>query len=325
MAALLAWPAGALADPSAGPVRNFGPSLVGACSEPEGIAIDPTGNVYAATVANGRICVINSSGELTDNFAISPGPNSGGMTALLGELFQPGQGLYVVDVGDALANPGVKHGRLLRVNPSTHAVTTLVPEGTLEAPNGIAQDRHRNLYVSDSFLGVVFKVAPDGSSVTTWAQSALLTTKGQPPFGANGLAFDRNQTNLYVANTGDSRILRIPLQADGSAGAVEVFADGATIDTQQSTTQALHGADGIMFDVQGNLYVCANQANEIQVLSPDARLIARYSGAGDNALVFPASLVFKGRQLFITDLSLNDGGQHSKVSLLTAPYPGSPI
>ncbi len=156
-------------------------------------------------------------------------------------------------------------------------------------------------------------------------QSPLLTTKGFPPFGANGVAFDRTESFLYVANTGDSRILRVPVKADGSAGKIEIFADGATINKTQHTTQALHGADGIMFDVQGNLYVCANQANEIQVLSPSGALVTRYAGAGANALDFPASLVFKGRSLYITNLSLFDGGINSKLSVLDVPLPGAPL
>jgi sugar lactone lactonase YvrE len=263
-------------------------------------------------------------GQLVGKFAVPPG--TAGVTNLLGELFEPGPedgighgNLYAVD----FANGSAPNGRLLRIDPISHGVTTLATG--FAAANAIPEDEDRNLFVSDSFLGTVTKVAPDGSSSHVWAQSPILTTKGNPPFGANGLAFDREQEFLYVANTGDSRILRIPVREDGSAGAVEIFADGAAINSAQHTTQALHGADGIMFDVRGNLYVCANQANEIQVLSPRARLIARYSGTGPNALDFPASLVFKGRDLFITNLSLSNGGVNSKLSVLIAPNPGLPL
>src|SRR3989442_1283611 len=178
--------------------------------------------------------------------------------------------------------------------------------------------RHRNLYVSDSFLGAIFKVAPDGSSNKIWIQDPRLMPQpgGSPPFGANGLAFDRNQGFLYVATTSDSKIYRIPLEKDGSAGPMQLFASGMAIDAAQPTTEALHGADGIMFDVRGNLYVCANSAQhptpglpgEIQVLSPQAQLIARYDGAGQNDLDFAASLVFHERALYITNLALDTGG-----------------
>lgn len=307
------------AAPQVGAIQNFGPSLLADCPNPEGIAIDPTGNLYAASfpafqtvrTPSANICVISPAGVLIDKILVPPGP--AGVTNLLGELFEPGQGLYVVDF--ASGTPGL--GRLLRVDPATHSITTLATR--FAAANAIAQDRHRNLFVSDSFEGNIVKVAPDGSSSSVWVSSPLLAPNGFPPFGANGLAFDRDQKNLYVANTSADTIVRIPVLDDGSAGTPVVFAAGS------DASGVLDGADGIMFDVKGNLYVCANQANEIQVLAPDGTLVARYKGTGASALDFPASLVFKGRDLYITNLSLFDGGVHSKLSVMVAPNPGLPL
>jgi sugar lactone lactonase YvrE len=301
-------------------VQNFGPNLRAVCPNPEGIARDPQGRLYAASFANARtasICVLDRNGRLLREIPVAAGP--AGVVALLGELFTPGQGLYVVDFADGVLG----HGRLLRIDPRTNGVAVLATG--FAAANAIAQDEDGSLFVSDSFAGTITKVARDGSRSAIWKQDALLTTKGFPPFGANGVAFDREQRFLYVANTGDSRVLRIPVQRDGSAGAVEVFADGATLDARQGTTEALHGADGIMFDVRGNLYVCANQANEVQVLDRRGRLIARHAGTGANALDFPASLVFHERTLYITNLSLSDGGVNSKLSVLRTPFPGLPL
>ena len=307
------------AAPQVGVLQNFGPNLLADCPNPEGIAIDPTGNLYAASfpafqavrTLSANICVISPAGALIDKISVPPGP--AGVTNLLGELFEPGQGLYVVDFANG--TPGF--GRLLRVDPATHSITTLATR--FAAANAIAQDRHRNLFVSDSFEGNIVKVAPDGSSSSVWVSSALLAPQGFPPFGANGVAFDRDQKNMYVANTSNDTIVRIPMLDDGSAGTPVVFAGGS------DATGALDGADGIMFDANGDLFVCANQANEIQVLAPDGTLVARYKGLGANALDFPASLVFKGRDLYITNLSLFDGGVHSKLSVMVAPNPGLPL
>ena len=330
LAALLAPQPAFAGQPAVGVVTNFGPNLAAVCHMPEGIAIDPSGNLYAtsfafAPVAN--ICVESPSGQIIDVIPVPAG--KAGIASLLGELFEPSQGLYVVD----FANGAPTNGRLLRINVVTHDVTVLATG--FSAPNGIAQDRHRNLYVSDSFLGAIFKVAPDGSSNTVWVQDPRLAPQpgGSPPFGANGVAFDRDQRFLYVASTSDSKIYRIPVEDDGSAGPMELFASGAAIDASQQTTEALHGADGIMFDVGGNLYVCANSAQhpapgspgEIQVLSPDATLIARYDGVGQNDLDFPASLVFHERALYVTNLSLDTGGANSKLSVLGVLYPGLPL
>ncbi|HET9847561.1 MAG TPA: SMP-30/gluconolactonase/LRE family protein [Candidatus Dormibacteraeota bacterium] len=317
-------------QPAVGVVTNFGPNLAAVCPQPEGIAIDPTGNLYAASFAFkpvANICVENRSGQIVDVIPVAAG--KAGIASLLGELFEPSQGLYVVDFADGAPT----NGRLLRIDVRTHAVTVLATG--FQAPNAIAQDRHRNLYVSDSFLGAIFKVSPDGSSNTVWIQDPRLLPQpgGSPPFGANGVAFDRNQRFLYVATTSDSKIYRIPVEKDGSAGAMQLFASGAAIDASQHTSEALHGADGIMFDVRGNLYVCANSAQhpapglpgEIQVLSPDAQLIARYDGIGNNDLDFPASLVFHERALYITNLSLDTAGANSKLSVLGVPFPGLPL
>lgn len=303
-----------------GVVRNFGPNLQPFCPNPEGIAGDPQGHIYAASFASSataNICVLDRDGHLLRTIPVPAGP--AGVTGLLGELFQPGKGLLVAD----FANGSAGNGRLLRIDPDTGGITTLATG--FSAPNAIAQDEHGDIFVSDSFAGTITKVAGDGSGSATWKEDPLLTTTGFPPFGANGLAFDRNHRYLYVANTGDSRVLRIEVRRDGSAGPIEVFADGATIDARQNTSQALHGADGIMFDVRGNLYVCANQADEIQVLDSQGRLVARYSGVGDDALDFPASLVFHGRDLYVTNLSLFDGGVNSKLSVLKTPLPGLPL
>jgi sugar lactone lactonase YvrE len=315
------------ANPPAGTIQNFGPNLQqaagGACRQPEGLAIDPAGNLYAASNSDtattvGHICVVDPTGRLTDVINVPAGRVP--VIGLLGELWKDGQ-LYVLDQADDNA----PDGRLLKVDPRTHTVTT-VADG-FAFPNAIVEDAHGNLYVSDSLQGRIYRVSPDGTQVAVWVESAsLLSSNPDLPVGANGMAFDRNGHFLYVANTGNRQILRIPITSTGTAGPVQLFADGATIDRQlgNTTPVALNAADGIQFDVKDNLYVMANQVNEVHVLSPGAKLIHRYAGTAGNALDFNASAVFAGRRLFITNMSAADGGVNSKLSVLQAPYPGLP-
>ena len=117
---------------------------------------------------------------------------------------------------------------------------------------------------------------------------------------------------------------RVPIGADGQPGEIELFADGATIENQLGLNGpvVLYYADGMEFDVEGNLYVMANIANEVDVFSPQGALIQRYSGTGNNALDFNASAVFKGRLMFMTNMSATDGGVNSKLSVLVAPFQG---
>jgi len=81
---------------------------------------------------------------------------------------------------------------------------------------------------------------------------------------ANGLAFDATRSNLYVANTGDDRIFRIARQPRRDAVRYDLRGTEPR-STRLITRPARSMArTGIVFDASGRLWVCANQANEIQ-------------------------------------------------------------
>jgi hypothetical protein len=54
-------------------------------------------------------------------------------------------------------------------------------------------------------------------------------------------------------------------------------------------------------------------------------LIARYAGSGPDALDFPASLVFRGDDVYIANMSAQDDGVNSKLSVFEAAHPGLPL
>jgi len=318
--------AGDLDDLPAGTVVNFGPNLQttagGVCRQPEGLAIDPDGNLYAASNSDsattfGYVCVIDRRGILVDIITVPAAPGAAAV-GLLGELWENGS-LYVLDQADNVA----PHGRVLKIDPRTHQVKT-VADG-FAFPNGIAEDRRGNKYFTDSFLGKIFKLSPNDAKVTTWfTDPALVSQNSNQPVGANDLAFDADEHFLYVDNAGNRQVMRIPVDENGQPGNIQLFADGAAIDAKLHLNGpvALYYADGMQFDVAGNLYVMANIANEVDVFSPQGTLIHRYSGTGANALDFNASAVFKGRFLFMTNMSATDGGINSKLSVLVAPFRG---
>jgi sugar lactone lactonase YvrE len=126
-------------------------------------------------------------------------------------------------------------------------------------------------------------------------QDDLLKTTGFPPFGANGLALNDHETLLFVANTGDDRVLKIDIDSKK----VMVF------------TQSINGADGIVFDKRGLLWVCANQADEVVALNDKGRVVAKlgeFRGINRNGtpdgLLFPASPVIVGNDIFVTNLAI---------------------
>jgi sugar lactone lactonase YvrE len=327
----LSFPAGAQnsGENPIGTIVNFGPNLQqiagGVCRQPEGIAIDFDGNFYLASNSDsattvGHVCVLDPKGRLTDIIDV---PSVPGVAAigLVGELWE-GDFLLVCDQSDNV----VPHGRVLKIDPRTHSITTLF--SGLAFPNGFAEDRRGNFYVTDSLLGRIYKFTDAVGTPTIWFEGpALISTNPNQNVGANDLAFDAAGGFLYVDNAGNRQVLRIPVNRDGTAGSIQLFADGATLDQKLGlpSPTVLNFADGMQFDVKGNLYVMANITNEVEVFAPDGSLAHRYSGAGDNALDFNASPIFKGSRLYMTNMSATDGGVNSKVSVLQGPYSGIPL
>ncbi len=324
--AVTAIAAPAAASPPVGTISPFSGNIsLTPCINPEGLSIDFQGNFYTGSAKGapiGAVCEFQPNGAFKRSIPIPAGP--GKVVSLLGVLFEGPHTVFALDFADTLVPGGGKtDGRVLSVDTVSGMVTTIASGFTF--PNGIAEDLFGRLYVADSFQGTITRMAQDGSGKIVWSASALLA--GNPaaplPIGANGIAFDLFFQHVYVTNTSFQQIIQIPVQHDGSAGTAQVFADGATIDANQHITNALDGADGIAFDLFGNLYVAANANAEIQVISPAAQLVARYSSTTLPVDV-PASLLFLGNQLYFTNLSLFDGGVNSSIAVLQTQLPGLP-
>ena len=130
--------------------------------------------------------------------------------------------------------------------------------------NALTFNSAGNAYVSDSFNGVIWKV-PHSGPATTWSNDRLLGpgTGLTPPFGANGVEFNNDHSILYVANTAFHQIIQIPVNHDGTAGKASILITG------------INAPDGIAVDDKGNISVCANQQDEIDVIDKTGKVIAK--------------------------------------------------
>jgi sugar lactone lactonase YvrE len=289
-----------------GPVKEFPmpPDSTG----PEGLAVGPDGNVWISTFGNtndtnyqcppegGQLYEFRPNGKLVQQIAVT-----GSSCQLLGIGFVPSgplQGkLLVIDFGNA---------KVFSVNPDgTSSEFMTVPTSPPPGLNALTFDAAGNVYVSDSFNGTIWKTGPGGGVATQWVTDTndqmLLKTTGVPPFGANGLGFNKSGDTLFVANTGNDTIVKIPVSA-GSAGKAEVF------------TNSINGADGLVLDACDNIWVAANQADEIVVVDPSGMVIAKLGDFGGVdkkgvpvGLLFPASLAFSadGNFLYVSNLALD--------------------
>ena len=79
-----------------------------------------------------------------------------------------------------------------------------------------------SLYVTNSVLGVVWKIPADGGTPTSWATGPELQRTAL--FGATGIAIHHGA--VWVSNTDSGTIMEIPIQRDGSAGAIRTAVEG---------------------------------------------------------------------------------------------------
>lgn len=266
-------------------------------SGPEGLTVGPDGNIYVATfgfnqngsvTGLGQLYVFNPQGHLLRHVAVA---NSS--PHLLGIAFHPLTGLLLV------ADFGA--GKVLSVDTVSGSSSVFMTVTGSSGLNGITFDHAANVYVSDSAQGIIWKTGPSGGAGAVWVSDPLLTTTGIPPFGANGIEFNHDESAAFIANTGNDTIVRVPV-TNGAPGKPAVFVN------------SINGADGIAIDSHDNLWVAANQSDEIDVVDPTGKLQARlgdFDGVDrrglPHGLLFPASPAFSanGEFMYVTNLALD--------------------
>lgn len=272
-------------------------------AHPEGITTDFKGNFYVTTWDYdhpgqlGHLIVFSPEGKFQRRVEIA-----GSSNRLCEVRFQPETGnLLVADYGGK---------QVLKVDPLTGASSVFisipgeklgpkVPRTAWSAPNGMTFDRKGNIYVADSFQGTVWRTGPTGGAATPWIKSELLVSHGYPLLGANGLTFDRAETALFVANTGDDTIVRVP-NVNGEAGKPEIFISG------------VNGPDGMFVDEEDRLWVVANQSDEIVVFDKAGKVLAKlgdFNGLDESGaprgLLFPAGMEKIGDSLYVLNLAVD--------------------
>ena len=244
-------------------VAGFSP---GAKEFPEGLAVDRQGNIYVGMAPTGEIKKVTPQGTVS-TFANLPKPGGGFM---LGMEFDTAGRLYV-----AMASSDPETHGIWRVSPDGGDVELFAALETEGFPNVVTFDQAGDLYVSDTVGGGVWKIDKQGV-VRSWIVDPLLAGISPVvnplgiPFGANGLAFDSGDANLYVAVTEHGRIVRIPLNPDGSPGTPVVFVEDL---------KNIGLPDGIVFDGAGNLYVAVVGNDRVVRISPDGSITTLDEGS----------------------------------------------
>jgi sugar lactone lactonase YvrE len=239
-----------------------------------------------------------------------------------GIKFGPNGSLFV---GSAPLAANLDASGVWEVSPITGAAELFASFAGTSFPNDLAFDDAGNTFVTDSALGLIYKIAPNGAE-SVWLDDPALF--GDPstavfgvPFGANGIAFDKHKRNLYVSNSDYGTILRIPVRSNGSAGSIAVFA----------SDPLLTGADGLAFDKTGTLYVAVNVQNRLATVSPCGLVSVLAEGGlldGPSAFAFGVHRRDK-KKLFVTSFAIgtatSGGDAHPAILSLNVIHGGLPI
>jgi len=237
-----------------------GPADVAQFNNPEGVAVDASGNLFVADFANYRVRKISGGGVTTVAGNGIAGFKDG--DALTAQFFDP-EGIAIDESGNLfVAEYGNSRIRKIAAGVvTTHAGNGIegfkdgaATNAEFDSPFGVAADASGNIYVGDFRNNRIRKIT--GSTVVTFAGDGMDGFKDGPGVTAQftrpqGVAVDA-LGNVYVADRGNHRIRKITkdgtvttIAGDGTPG----FKNGTGVNAQ------FYFPSGIAVDASGNIYV----------------------------------------------------------------------
>jgi gluconolactonase len=243
----------------------------------EGVVVDAEGAVYISDVYNGIIYRVGADGE-PKAWAKTGAPN----------------GHKILADGTHLVCDGSLHA-VLHLDAAGKILDKAAAEydgKPLRAPNDLTLDPKGGFYFTD----------PGGSNLQKPIGTVhYVDARGKIYLVAEGLAFPNgiilrpDGKTLLVGESNHNRILSYDLIEPGRVGRIRVFANLPTKEGEQIANEP----DGMCLDREGNLYVAHYGMRQVQVFSPEGKLLRRY-GAGN---LTTSNVAFGGPhidQLYVT-------------------------
>jgi hypothetical protein len=265
---------------------------------PEGLAIRD-GAAYVGFAVLGTIDAVDlGSGAISAYAATPPLPQD--LAFVTGLTFDEAGALYAAVASFSPDLPGGIYR-----TPADGGDAAAYGTGGMVFASDAELDEAGTAYVTDSTLGAVYRIAPDGTT-EPWLVDPILAggmaicgnDQGLFDIGANGLVYTPDA--LYVAVTDQGTVVEVPIAPDGSPGTPSVFA-GPDCD-------ALGGIDGLTLDpTDGSLYGAVNRHDRVVRIDPAGAVTTLID---DPILDFPASIRWTEldgrRALLVTNFALNN-------------------
>lgn len=266
---------------TSGTFGDGGPATDATLSNPNGVVVDATGNLFISDTITNRIRRVDGvTGRISayagNGFGNSTG--DGGQATAAG-MYSP-RGL-AVDAAGNLFVADYQNFRIRRIDATTHVITTVAGSGLVNAISGdggtatsaqigepldVAVDASGNLYIVADGQSIVRKVTASTGTISTIAGS--LTSTATPGNGDGAAATAAHipspvavdldaDGNVYITENASG--LRVIRKVDALTGVITTVAGDGSIgigpDDIAATSSPLENPYGIAIDAAGYLYV----------------------------------------------------------------------
>jgi hypothetical protein len=248
--------------------------------QPENIALEDDGTADLTFAFTGQVVRVTGDGVIHP-LASLPAAPAGSAAPILGAPFTGG--IVIAPDGTRYVNYSTGTAALtgiwrLRRGCPPVRIAALPPTSLA---NGLAMSDDGTLYVADSALGVIWRVPASGGTPTQWASGPELAPAGF--LGANGLKIHDNA--VWVTNTDQGTILRIPIGPGGAAGPIQTVATGLT------------GIDDMAFADDDTIVAALNTVSELALVRLDGTSTIVLTSA--DGLSNPTSVAVAGQTLYV--------------------------
>jgi sugar lactone lactonase YvrE len=256
-------------------------ALTASLNFPWGMAFDSAGDLLVADQENNRLRKIDTNQMITTivgSYIGDGGPARKATLnpAYLGEhlSFDPAGNLYIADTNNNRIRKVSTDGTIATVAGT--GITGYSGDGgpataaTLNTPSGVAADAFGNVYIADTYNGVIREVDSSGT----------ITTIAMPVGFINGygMAVD-HAGNLYVAGSFTAAVWKITPTGDASIVAGELFQFGYNGDGIPATQALLQYPIGVAVDDAGDIYIADWEGYRIRKVDTNG-IISTVAGNG---------------------------------------------
>lgn len=289
-----------IAGTVAGGFNGDGSAIMSQLNGPQGLAMDASGNIYVADLANSRVRKIDNMTGMISTIAGTgtPGYNGDGILAINAQIYYPSA--LAFDAAGDLYFTDRNNSRIRKITMTTGFISTVAGTGTagyngdgiaataaqINNPNEVAFDASGNLFIADwinhrvrkvdKITGMISTIA--GTGTAGYNSDGILATAAQID-GPCGIIFD-NAGNIYIAEYSGHRVRKIDIGTGIISTIAGTVAAGYNGDGIAATSAQLNGCAYIKFDYQENMYIGDALNQRIRRINASDGIISTVAGTG---------------------------------------------